>query len=212
MNWKNNHIKFEEIPAGEYINFDWKEDDIASIDFSNCKYLIVWHHQSKEKDFSNLPDIPNLLYLEVNWSRSTSLNGLSKFKELKRLELHYCTKLETLDGIESLNKEIEHIHISQSKKLTSHERITLLNQLRVLCFNECGVIDNLKFLKELPQLKDFRFVNSNVLDGDLSPILQHPKLENAGFLNKRHYSHKDTFVEDYLKRRKITNAQSSSPP
>ncbi len=57
MNWKNNHIKFEEIPEEEYLNFDWKEDNMESIDFSGCQYLIIWHHQNKEKDFSNLPRI-----------------------------------------------------------------------------------------------------------------------------------------------------------
>ncbi|PVY36084.1 hypothetical protein [Pontibacter virosus] len=209
MNWKNNSINFEEIPKGEYINFDWKEDDVKSFDFSKCKYLIIWHHQSKEKSFNNLPHIPDLLYLEVNWSSSTSLKGLSKYQNLKRLELHYCTKLETLDGIESVNREIEHIHINQSKKLTNHKRITILKKLKVLCYNDCGAIENLSFLNELPHLRDFRFVNSNILDGDLSPILHHPNLESVGFLNKRHYSHKDTYIKDYLKNRRITNAQQN---
>ena len=93
MYWKNKHINFKEIPKDLYINFDWKEVNYKTLDFSKCKYLIIWHHQNNAKDFNNLPEIPDLEYLEINWSSSTSLKGLSKFKNLRRLELHYCTKI-----------------------------------------------------------------------------------------------------------------------
>ncbi len=198
MHWKNNHIKFDEIPSDTYINFDWKEDKRVSIDFSKCRYLIIWHHSNKEKTFDNLPDIPNLEYLEINWSSSTSLIGLSKFKKLKRLELHCCTKLESLDGIEILNKGIEYIHINQSKKLKGHPRITLLKSLRTLCFNDCGEIDNLYFIMDLPYLNDFRFVNTNIVNGDLKPLIKHSRIRNASFLNKRHYTHKNTDIDKLI--------------
>jgi hypothetical protein len=209
MFWKNDHIDFDNIPLAIYINFDWNEKKASSIDFSNCKYLIIWHHQNKDKDFENLPDIEDLEYLKVNWSSSTSLKGLSKYKSLKRLELHYCTKLETLDGIEDLNQDIEYIHIDQSKKLKGHERVTRLKELRTLCFNDCGVIENLDFLLSLPHLADFRFVNTNILNGNLMPLISHPTITNAGFLNKKHYSHKDIQVTDLLSAKRSTNAQQS---
>ena len=207
MFWKSNHINFDNIPQGVYVNFDWKEKKVDSINFSNCKYLIIWHHQSKDKDFENLPDIEDLEYLEINWSSSTSLKGLLKYKFLKRLELHYCTKLETLDGIEDLNQDIEFIHIDQSKKLKGHERVTRLKQLRTLCFNDCGVIENLGFLKSLPHLVDFRFVNTNILDGNLMPLISHPSITSVGFLNKKHYSHMDIELKSRLNAKRSTNAQ-----
>lgn len=207
MYWKSNHINFDSIPEGMYVKFDWKEKKIGGIDFSNCKYLIIWHHQNKDKDFENLPDIEDLEYLEINWSSSTSLKGLSKYKSLKRLELHYCTKVESLDGIENLNQDIEYIHINQSKKLKGHERVTQLKELRTLCFNDCGVIENLSFLKDLPFLQDFRFVNTNIADGNLMPLINHPTITHAGFLNKKHYSHKDIQVDSLLSAKRSTNAQ-----
>jgi len=136
--------------------------------------------------------------LEINWSNSISLEGLSKYKKLKRLELHCCIKLETLDGIETLNKGIEHIHIDQSKKLKRHDRIIKLQNLRTLCFNDCGTVDNIYFISKISRLKDFRFVNTNVLNGDLKPLFEHPKIKNAGFLNMRHYSHKDTEIHKLI--------------
>jgi hypothetical protein len=207
MFWKNNHINFDSIPRSIYVNFDWKEKKVDTIDFSNCKYLIIWHHQNKDKDFENLPHIEDLEYLEINWSSSTSLKGLLKYKSLKRLELHYCTKLETLDGIDDLNQNIEYMHVNQSKKLKGHERITQLTELRTLCFNDCGGIENLDFLISLPHLEDFRFVNTNILNGNLMPLTNHPAITNAGFLNKKHYSHKDIQIKSLLRAKRSTNAQ-----
>lgn len=196
--WKDNQIRFSEIPQGRYLNFDWKETDYRTLDFSECRYLIIWHHQNKDKNFHNLPDIDDLEYLEINWSSSISLNGLSKYQNLKRLELHYCTKIESLNGIEDLNTEIEYIHIDQSKKIKDHNRIVIFSNLRTLCFNDCGVVEDIEFISELKKLEDFRFVNTNVLDGQLLPLIDHPKLKSVGFLNKRHYSHKCEEIDNIL--------------
>lgn len=195
MYWKNKHIKFDDLPNEIYINFDWKETNFKTLDYSNCRYLIIWHHSSKEKNFNNLPDIENLEYLEINWSSSNSLIGLEKYKKLKRLELYYCTKIESLNGIDKINPEMEYLHIDQSKKLKGHDAITKLQDLKTLCFNDCGVVENIDFILNLNDLEDFRFVNTNVLDGQLEPLIKHPKLINAGFLNKRHYSHIDKDIK-----------------
>ena len=45
------------------------------------------------------------------------------------------------------------------------------------------------FLDRFRRLRDFRFVDTKVLDGDLSPLLSLPKLESIGTMDKRHYSH-----------------------
>lgn len=37
----------------------------------------------------------------------------------------------------------------------------------------------------MPNLEDFRFVGTEILDGNLSALM---RLKFAGFLNKRHYS------------------------
>ncbi|RZJ98830.1 MAG: hypothetical protein EOO46_23910 [Flavobacterium sp.] len=47
------------------------------------------------------------------------------------------------------------------------------------------------FLKNFPNLIDFRFVNTNIVDGNLKPILEHSIIRTVGFLNKKHYNYKD---------------------
>ncbi|UUZ55315.1 hypothetical protein LP419_05935 [Massilia sp. H-1] len=53
----------------------------------------------------------------------------------------------------------------------------------------------------MPNLLDFRFVDTNVLDGDLTPLMNHPNLVNAYFLDKRHYNFKSVEVQQHLKER-----------
>ena len=59
----------------------------------------------------------------------------------------------------------------------------------------CAPLKNLDFLKNMPELLDFRFVGTNILNGDLTPLVEHPRLVNAGFLDKRHYSLKSSQVK-----------------
>jgi protein phosphatase 1 regulatory subunit 7 len=56
-----------------------------------------------------------------------------------------------------------------------------------LAFNKCGEIPSLSFLDDLPALESFSFVDTNIADGSLAPCL---RLRFAGFLDKRHYSHR----------------------
>lgn len=74
-----------------------------------------------------------------------------------------------------------------------------LKNLRVLCLNSCGNIENLNFLYQFPNLIDFRFVDTNVLDGDLTPILDPPTIRSVGFMNKRHYNIKEDKMDALLK-------------
>jgi hypothetical protein len=76
--------------------------------------------------------------------------------------------------------------------------IKSLSGIEVLRLNECGEIEDLEFLYDFPHLIDFRFVNTNVRSGDLSPLLKHKTLKSVGFMDKRHYSLKSDDVDQAL--------------
>lgn len=72
------------------------------------------------------------------------------------------------------------------KKIKNYGVVSQIKGLKILRFNDCGSIPNIRFLKEMPNLEDFRFVDTNVLDGDLTPCFG---LKSVGFFKKKHYSH-----------------------
>ncbi|MFF2499071.1 hypothetical protein [Peribacillus sp. NPDC058075] len=197
-NWRNNTIWFEQIPDNLQANLNLKEDKFNEMQLENIEYLTLWHHKkSKLDNFESIPE--NLLYLELNWSNIQNFLGIEKMNKLKRLELHYCTKLQNDFGMSGLSNTLEFLHIEQSKKFVPNEELLSLKNLRVLRLNSCGNLENLNFLNQFPNLIDFRFVDTNVLDGDLSPILNHPTIRSVGFLNKRHYNIKDDKMDALLK-------------
>lgn len=195
-NWRNNTIWFEQIPDDLQACLNLKEDKFNEMLLENIEYLTFWYHKkNKLGNFLGMPE--NLLYLELNWSNIHDFLGVEKMNKLKRLELHYCTKLQNDFGLSGLADTLEYLHINQSKKFVPNEELFSLKNLRVLCLNSCGNLENLNFLNHFPNLIDFRFVDTNVLDGDLSPILEHPTIRSVGFLNKRHYNIKDDKMDAF---------------
>lgn len=198
-NWRNNTIWFEQIPDNLQADLNLKEDKFNEVQLENIEYLTLWHHKSKLRNLLDLPVPESLLYLDLTWSDIQDFVGIKKMVNLKRLELHYCTKLQNGLGLSGLAHTLEHLHIEQSKKFVPTEELFSLKNLRVLRLNSCGNLENLHFLNQFPKLIDFRFVDTNVLDGDLSPILDHPTIRSVGFLNKRHYNIKDDKMDAMLK-------------
>jgi hypothetical protein len=74
--------------------------------------------------------------------------------------------------------------------------VARMKTLRVLRLNECGEIPSLALLDELPALEEFRFVDTNIADGDLRPVL---RLKRVGFLRKKHYSHTPEEVDAIIR-------------
>lgn len=198
MDWRFNTIWFDQLDESSYYQASLKEEKLDIERFGNVEYSILWYLRVKNQSFDRLPNSDKLKYLELNWANLSELRGLAKFPSLKRFEAHYCTKLETLDGIQSVNK-LEYLHINQSKKLKISEHLLKLTDIKVLCLNSCGEIPSLDFLSNFKKLIDFRFVNTSIKSGDLKPIIEHPAIRTVGFLNKRHYNMKYDQVGEILK-------------
>ncbi|TDE49125.1 hypothetical protein [Flavobacterium sp. GT3P67] len=198
MDWKYNTIWFDQIERNNLFHNNYKDNLISNLNFEDVEYAMTFHFKYKGFSFDLLPKSSKLLYLEMNWANFKDLAGINKFEKLKRLELHYCTKLENDYNISSLKDTLEFLHINQSKKYTPTAELFELKKLKVLCLNACGPIENLNFLSNFPKLVDFRFVDTNILDGDLTPILEHPTIRTVGFLNKRHYNYSDKHLKSIL--------------
>lgn len=200
MDWRYNTIWFDQIDKEKQLHLDLKKDKLDSASLTDVEYSIIWHLRNKQ-GFECFTKADRLLYLELNWANFKNFQGIERLKSLRRLELHYCLKLEDYSGISSLKESLEFLHIDRARKLKiSNELLELVN-LKVLCLNGCGDLDNLEFLKHFPFLVDFRFVDTNVLSGDLTPLIQHPNIRSVGFTNKRHYNLKDIEVNEKLQQK-----------
>lgn len=165
----------------------------------NLKWLWITIFNAKSKTLHEIPSLCNLQHLTTVWSNVTSFLGLAPQPLLRQIDLEYCTKLESHEGLEVTKNSLIHLQINNSKKLRNHDFVTKLENLEILRLNHCGEVDNIRFLYQMPNLRSFAFVDTNVLDGDLSPLFN---LDNVGFINKRHYSHTNLEVKEKISKRK----------
>ena len=116
MDWRFNTIWFEQLEQGKLFEKDFKDRslDFANKDFQNSEYAIIWHLKEKANAFDNLRESENLLYLDLHWANLKNFYGIEKYRNLKRLELHCCIKLEEDKGISQLANSLEYLHINFS--------------------------------------------------------------------------------------------------
>lgn len=200
MDWRYNTLWFEQVDKGKIFVQDFKENTSFENDNDKNKaqYVFLNHLNKNKAQTLDSFQSQNILYLGLTWCNMSNFELLSNFKSLKRLETHYCTKLESDLGLSEFQHTLEFLHINQSKKLVINEELKLLKNLKVLCLNSCAPIDDLEFLKHFPKLIDFRFVDTKINSGDLNPILDHPTIRTVGLLDKRHYNYKSENLSKML--------------
>jgi hypothetical protein len=159
----------------------------------SLKSLSLNKYKSINKNLEELMLLNKLERLQIIQSQIISLNGIENLKNLNNLDFYRLPKLEYLDGLEELSERLKILRFESCKKIKNHEYVTCLKELEVLAFNNCKEMESIEFIREMPNLKKFMFVDTNIVDGDLSPCIG---LEYAGFFDKKHYSHKFKELND----------------
>ena len=197
MDWSYNTVWFDQLADGDVRSADFGRPGTTPAMLLGGRYLLVRSFKSATGNFADFPSDGSVEYLDLTLANVKSFKGISSLGRVRRLELHYCLKLESDAGLSEASGSLRWLHINQSKKFHLGDELLGLSKLKVLCLNNCAALPDLEFLSRFPHLLDFRFVNTDVLSGDLAPLLRHPTLCSVGFLNKRHYNMK--FEEIKLK-------------
>lgn len=183
-------IDFSAFPLLEEASIDWN-DKINNLDkCRKLKKLTLWKYKPKSKSFNELRGINSLVSLKITQSNIESFNGIETLMNLNSLEGYYLQKLSSLNGVESLKNNLKVLILENCKKLVNYEQILQqMSVLEKLILSNCGEMQHLDFVKKMPNLKFFSFVDTNVKDGNLNPLVER-ELEYVGFDDKRYYSHK----------------------
>jgi hypothetical protein len=196
MDWRYNTIWFDQIDPSRIENLDLRTEKISSL--QNKEYVSLRGYSQKNGLLDTLPPSDEVLYLELSFSNLRAFDGIGRLPRIKRLELVHCYKIESDSGLEEVAGSLIQLHFLNSKRFKIGKELRSLRNIEVLRLNSCGEIDNLDFLYDFPRLLDFRFVDTNVRSGDLSPLIKHPTLRSAGFMDKRNYNMKREEVDRSL--------------
>ena len=154
----------------------------------SLRVLGLSHYAPVSGDLSGLPQIPLLEELGLVQARNLTLSGIARFLGLRCLSVDYFPRLVDLSPLTAFTDGVlETLELGHCPKIEDHDQVRVIRSLRRLAFNQCGEIPSLSFLNDLQELESFSFVGTNIINGDLTPCL---RLRFAGFLEKRHYSHR----------------------
>ncbi len=184
---KNRRIDFSFFPQLEEFNADWSPYFKNLDKCTKLWYISMHHYTPRSKDLSCISQPPWLRKLKVTQSNIYSFHGIEKFEQLEDVDFAYCPKLEKLCCLEGSANSLKSLLFDHCKAIKNHNYVTKLNSLLTLGMNNCGSLPSIKFIKEMNALESFRFGDTDVIDGDISPCIG---LRYVYFSNKRHFSHK----------------------
>jgi hypothetical protein len=194
-------IDFACFPELEVFTGDWHVDNCNLACARELRRLSAWHFKPRLRDLQDLADIPRLEWLELVQTNIASLAGLETLEDLRYLDLAYTPKLESLDALASPGIEVRELSIAKAKGISAYDPIASIRRLRRLKLSSCAPMPGLKWTKGMDDLDFFSFVETNVEDGDLSPLLSLPKLRYVGTMDKRHYNYKFKELNELLNQR-----------
>lgn len=167
-------------------------------DFAHLRVLGLSDFRPPSKDLTGLAAPLSLRNLKLVQPKIQTLTGLARFSELEELELAYVPKNVVDFADVGLLTHLIRLELEKCKGIQSYEFLKNLTQLEWLEISGCADLPSVKFLEHLPALQHFSFVETTVVDGDLSPVL---RLPYVGFFGKRHYSHTPSQVEKIIRQR-----------
>jgi hypothetical protein len=166
--------RFEEL---EVFQGDWHSDNRNLDRARELRRIEAWQFKPRSGDLRDLANIPRLEILQLTQTNITSLAGVETLQDLRYLDVAYASKLESLAALTSTPPlEIRELHLSNAKKISGYKHIASLKHLRRLQLSTCAPMPDLRWTEEMDRLDMFSFVETNVQDGDLSPLLSLPAL------------------------------------
>jgi Leucine-rich repeat (LRR) protein len=184
-NWKPPIIDFSWFPWLKSVSLSWRRGVFKNTQLNNLDELRIWKYSNK--DLTELEGFPYIKHLQLVQAKCENLEGIEKLDNLENLDVYYMSKLTDISAL-ALDS-LRFLAIENSKKIMGYNSIGKCHNLEKLYIHDSAPIDSLAFVNQLKNIKSFRFINTDVLDGDMSPLLTVP---DVCFTQKRHFSHKLT--------------------
>jgi hypothetical protein len=156
----------------------------------SLRKLTLRKFSPQPSDLGLLPDAPLLDYLWIVAGSLASVEGIARFRSLELIRLALLPKLMRVAPLTSL-LSLRRLDIEACPNVIDIDQLRDLRSLEVLYIHNKS-IPSIAFLTDLPALQEVNLGETNVLDGDLSPLLRIPSVH---FVNRKHYSHTRTREE-----------------
>lgn len=177
----------------EDLNIQWHPKVTLPAANSKLRELYMRGYCPKDKTLKSLPAFKNVETLEITLGNLESLEGIKNLKKLSHASFFYLKQLQSVGAL--TRTRVKYLLLDVCKKIADVESLVDCHDLEVLRLCDCGKLRSLQFIRRFRKLVEFRFVNTIVEDGDLTPLLQ---LKSVGFLKRRGYSHTPEEIDEAI--------------
>ncbi len=168
------------------MDLEWRRGSESLFERSGLQRLYVNGYDGGSSDpFRALTALRELRLFNA---KLTEIKAFARLEDLDCLQLRGLKGLVSLDGLQPLST-LDELEIQACPAVRSIEEIAGLKNLRRLLLIDDGEIESLSPLAEATSLEELYFYGTtNIADGDLSPLLELPRLREVSFQDRRHYS------------------------
>ena len=152
----------------------------------NVSTLFLWE-VPKDKNLKGLLPGNSVVNLSITHSSIHTLEGIEITDKLSKLKLCYCRKLNDISILSCCAETLTELEIDHCGNLEDLSVLNELHNLESLTLRGNNKIENISFLRQMPNLKKFE-CKVNILNGDLSLCENIP---SVWILDRRHYSHRN---------------------
>ncbi len=141
------------------------------------------------KSLDGLEALKKLTHLSIGEMSWESMAGLDKVPQLTQLYIGLMPKLVDIGNVGCLSN-LRRLSIRHCNRVRDLSSLANLKQLQMLDLCDCKSVASIRPIKELRKLKGFNFAGQcKIKDGDISFLLELPRLEFVAFKAWKHYTH-----------------------
>jgi Leucine-rich repeat (LRR) protein len=190
-------LDLELLPNLTELSADWRQVE-ATIDLAPGveRLFLLAYTETDLLPLARLKSLTSLVMKDRPQVRS--LDGVDNFPWLHELGIHLASNLVDLSGLERANSPLlEVLSLTHNRSMRTIEEIAACSGLRILNLTDDADIQSVASLAGLARLERLYLGSTRVVDGDLQPIANLPRLEVLAMQDRPHYVPR---VREILKR------------
>ncbi len=160
-------LDFCNFPNLEILSVMWIEKQYSNLYCAtNLKFISI--NKFPYDNFEKMSGFSKLEWLQLNYGKLKSVDGVQYIKKLKYFDLYSMPSLESLTGMKGITESLETFSIEKCKNADLSVLREMLN-LKVLHILDCSPLASVDFVKKMSNLKHAYF-GIEILDRDVSVL------------------------------------------
>lgn len=167
------HIKL--LPKLVQLGQRWSPDMQFEESLPCLQKLALTGFRPNSEDLSELPLAPALKSLSLYKPGIASLTGLERYTQLASLSIDSASKLVDVSALKS-SKFLASVSFERCRKIVDFAGAIQQTEVENLRYVACAALPSVQFVARMPALKKIVFLETDVTDDDMTPLIDHPGL------------------------------------